>query len=183
MAGYRVAVFGSSAPVEGEPLYELAREIGAALARAGHLLISGGYGGVMEGASRGAREAGGDTIGVTCRTFPTRTPNAWIVREIPTDDLWQRTRVLVDSADAFVVLAGKAGTLAEIGFLWALDRAGALRGKPILAVGPAWGGLLRYLRDEDWLEPEQLARTVHVTSPQAVVERLAAAATKGNGTT
>lgn len=173
MAGRTVAVFGSSAPVEGDAAYELARELGAALAQAGHTVLTGGYGGVMEGASRGAREAGGETVGVTCGAFRTRTPNAWVGREIRTDDLWARTRELVDRADAYVVLTGKAGTLAEMAFLWALDRAGVLDGKPILAVGPAWSGLLRYLRQNDWLEPEQLARTESLPTPRAVVERLA----------
>jgi len=53
-----VAVFGSSEPAAGDPLYEAARRVGSLLAGAGYDVVTGGYGGVMEGASRGAVEAG-----------------------------------------------------------------------------------------------------------------------------
>ncbi len=79
-----IAVFGSSEPLEGEPLYEQARRVGALLAAAGYRVVTGGYGGVMEGASRGAIERGGEAIGVVCgAVFPARSPNRYLteVRE------------------------------------------------------------------------------------------------------
>ena len=65
-----VAVFGSSDPRPGDEAYELARRAGELLARSGWAVLSGGYGGVMEGASRGAREAGGEALGVTVAALP-----------------------------------------------------------------------------------------------------------------
>ena len=59
-----IAVFGSSEPSDGDPLYERAQRLGHRLAKAGFGVITGGYGGVMEAASRGAYEAGGKSIGV-----------------------------------------------------------------------------------------------------------------------
>src|SRR3990172_2833734 len=64
-----ITVFGSSRPAPGSEPYETARRLGAALAGVGFRVASGGYGGAMEGVSRGAREAGGKTIGVTAAVF------------------------------------------------------------------------------------------------------------------
>ena len=72
-----VAVFGSSEPAEGDTLYDTARRLGGLLARCGYRVVTGGYGGVMEAACRGAREAGGATVGVTCSIFRDRTPNPY----------------------------------------------------------------------------------------------------------
>ena len=61
-----VSVFGGSAPKPGSPAYEEAQRCGALLAQAGWTVATGGYRGVMEAVSRGAHEAGGHVIGVTC---------------------------------------------------------------------------------------------------------------------
>ena len=71
-------------PSPGEPLYACAYDTGRALAVAGHTVLTGGYGGVMEAASRGALEAGGRTVGVTCSIFGARTANAWIHKSTDT---------------------------------------------------------------------------------------------------
>ena len=81
-------MFGSSEPQAGEPLYELARQLGRFLAEAGFLVVSGGYGGVMEGPSRGAREAGGQALGITTDSFAGRgAANRFLTREIREPDL------------------------------------------------------------------------------------------------
>ncbi len=71
-----VTVFGSSRPSEGDLGYTEAMALGAALAAKGLIVCTGGYGGVMEGASRGAREAGGSTLAVTAEFFRVRA-NRW----------------------------------------------------------------------------------------------------------
>ena len=86
---------------EGEPGYENARGIGRLLAEAGFDVITGSYGGVMEGASRGAREAGGRTVGVSCEVFAHREPNPYVDEIVPTPDLMLRTRELIDRAAGF----------------------------------------------------------------------------------
>ena len=83
----KVAVFGSSEPGEEDPLYQLARSVGSLLARAGYDVISGGYGGVMEGASRGAREAGGRALGVTTSAFTRGGGNKYLSEETTEKDL------------------------------------------------------------------------------------------------
>ena len=161
MGGERtwVAVFGSSEPGPSDPLYEDARRLGRLLAAAGHGVITGGYGGVMEGASRGAFEAGGETIGVTCATFVSRRPNGFLGREVRAEDLFSRTRLLLDMSDCYVVLRGKSGTLAELSLLWASHRAGSLSDRRVVLLGDCWVGLLRHLVRDGLIEPEQLAMT------------------------
>lgn len=175
MAGSRsIAVFGSSEPEPGDPLYETARRIGALLAAEGFRVVTGGYGGVMEGASRGAREAGGTTLGICCDIFPSRDPNAWLSRSVTTPDLFDRTRELVASSDGFVVLDGKTGTLAEASFLWALHRAGQLGHRPIVLVGDGWRHLLRHLVRSGMMDDVQLDVTRVVDTPEDALDALGA---------
>jgi len=167
-----IAVFGSSEPRRGDPLYEQAYRLGGLLAAGGYRVISGGYGGVMEAASRGAAEAGGQTLGVACSIFSWRQPNPFLSEVIETPDLFARTRELVEHAHGFVVMQGKSGTLAELAFLWALHRAGCLDRRPVVLLGGGWDGLLRCLEAEGVLESPQLEVNRIVESPEAAVELL-----------
>ena len=172
MGGRAGAVFGSSEPHEGDPIYEAARELGRILATSGYTVVTGGYGGVMEGASRGAREAGGHTVGVTCVIFPSRSPNPWVAEARSTPDLHARTKTLIEAAGAYVVLPGKAGTLAELTALWALHRAGSLSARPVLLWGAGWRAFLHHLLRAGMIEEEQLAVTRVVDSAEEAFEAL-----------
>jgi uncharacterized protein (TIGR00730 family) len=173
-----VAVFGSSEPTEGQALYEEAREVGRLLAARGFTVVTGGYGGVMEGASRGAREGGGTALGVTCALFEGRRPNAYLTEERRAGDLFERTRILLGLPSGYVVLHGKSGTLAELAFLWALSRAGSLEGRTVVLLGDAWARLLELLSETEMLEQGQRAITRVATAPlDAVLE-----VTRGIGT-
>jgi len=164
-----VAVFGSSEPAAGEPLYELARGTGQALASAGYQVVTGGYGGVMEGASRGARDAGGRAFGVLCEIFPQRTGNRFLTGSVMTPDLLERTRALIDRSDAWVVLNGKAGTLAELTLVWALLRAGCLDPAPVILFGQGWDRIMDQLVEHNMIDPAQQELTRIASSPEEVV--------------
>jgi len=174
-----IAVFGSSEPEPGDPLYETALRIGSLLAGEGFRVVTGGYGGVMEGASRGAKEAGGATLGVCCEIFPERSANAWLSEEITTADLFDRTRELVGRSDGFVILHGKTGTLAEAAFLWALHRAGRLGRRPIVLVGDGWRHLLRHLVRSGMMDDDQLEVTRVVDTPEEALDALGAFLAEG----
>jgi len=176
-----IAVFGSSEPVPGEPPYELAERVGYVLGAAGYTVVTGGYGGVMEAASRGATAAGGRTIGVTCATFESRTPNAYLTEVREGTDLHDRTRRLIDLADGFVVLEGKAGTLAELAFLWALQRAGCLGTRPVVLLGDSYRDLLPFLERSEILESEQLDITRLASSPEEVLRMIGRATDRKAG--
>lgn len=135
-----VAVFGSSKPRFGDPQYATAYDVGRTIAELGLTLCNGGYGGVMEASARGAAEAGGHTIGVTCTRFARSGPNAYIRQEIPTFDLLQRLNTLIRLGRAFVVLPGGTGTLAELGLAWELlnKRLLGKNERPLIMFGEHW---------------------------------------------
>jgi len=168
----RVAVFGSSEPAPGEPAYEIARRVGRLLAEAGYDVVNGGYGGVMEAASRGAREAGGRAVGITTHAFSRGRGNSFLAEELPEEDLYLRTRTLIETSAAYIILPGKAGTLAELAFLWALQRARLLAGKPVVLLGPFWRGFVDQLLERELLEPSQAAATAHAASPEEAVSMI-----------
>ncbi len=161
-----IAVFGSSEPRPGDLLYETARAVGRLLAGAGFRVVTGGYGGVMEGASRGAAEAGGSPLGVVCGIFRERAPNPYLGEVVDTPELFTRTRTLIEAADGYVVLEGKSGTLAELALLWALHRAGSLDRRPVVLLGDAWRPLLRHLVRAGMIESEQFDVTRVVDTPE-----------------
>jgi uncharacterized protein (TIGR00730 family) len=147
-----VTVFGSSLPNEGTPAYREALELGRALGESGFALCNGGYGGLMEASARGAREAGGHTIGVTCSLWA-RSANQWIQDEVRTTSFSERIMTLIARADAYVVLPGGTGTLAELAMAWELMNKSALsatvRGKkPLLLLGSYWQPVITCLDQE-----------------------------------
>jgi uncharacterized protein (TIGR00730 family) len=176
-----IAVFGSSEPAPGTPLYETARRLGQGLAGAGYLVVTGGYGGVMEGASRGAHDAGGRTLGVACSVFSERRPNRFLTEVIRAGDLLDRTRELIERADGYVILPGKAGTLAELAWLWALDRAGCLARRPVVLLGDPWSPLIELLERNEMLEASQIRRMRLAQTPEEAVRQLDEALRRSTG--
>jgi uncharacterized protein (TIGR00730 family) len=168
-----VAVFGSSEPLEGDPLYREAREVGALLARSGFLVINGGYGGVMEAASRGARESGGRAVGVTTSAFSRGPGNPYLDEERREPDLFSRTRRLIELSHAYIILRGKSGTLAELAFLWALNRGGLLPATRIVLLGDFWEGVMAALEERQMIEPAQLRITHLARTPAQAVDMVA----------
>ena len=134
-----IVVFGSSGPVAGSSEYELARELGEAIALAGYDLVNGGYGGTMAGAAEGAVKAGGHAMGVLCDAFGRSEPNSFIDSEIRTSDLHERLGKLIELGDAYVVLPGGTGTLVELALVWELANKRFLSNRPIICLGDYWG--------------------------------------------
>ena len=132
-----VTVFGSSRPAPGSPAYETAQALGAALARAGFAVATGGYGGTMEAVSRGAKEAGGKTIGVTAAVFRSAA-NAWVEEEIRVQTWQERLLKLVELGAGYVVLPGGTGTLVELAVAWEWINKGFLPARPVVVLGEFW---------------------------------------------
>lgn len=149
-----VSVFGGSAPKPGSPAYEDARQLGALLAQAGWTVATGGYTGVMEAASRGAAEAGGHVIGVTCTLIENWREgfraNGWVKEEIKFGSLRERLYHLVEFCDAAIALPGGIGTLSEISLTWSLIQTNEIKAKPFVVVGQVWTETLAaFLRESD----------------------------------
>jgi uncharacterized protein (TIGR00730 family) len=145
-----ITIFGGSRVEPDSDEYLAAQQLGRALAERGFSVVTGGYNGVMEAVSRGAKQAGGHVIGVTvdviARNFE-RLPNAFLDQEVRTAALLERIDKMVELGAAYIVLPGGAGTLAELGIVWNLALLGALQGKPIVVVGVGWERVLRTMID------------------------------------
>jgi len=136
-----ITVFGGAQPKEGTSAYEEARELGAFLAQRRHTVLTGGYMGTMEAVSRGAHEAGGHVIGVTCidiEEWRKTSPNQWVKEERRMKTLMERLMGLIDGCDAAIALAGGAGTLAEISLMWNLMLINSIPAKPLVLIGRGW---------------------------------------------
>ncbi len=141
-----ITLFGSSAPREGSKEYTFALDVGSALARAGFVICNGGFGGTMEAAARGAKEAGGTTIGVTVDVFK-RKANDWIDREIREQTLADRLSRLIELGDGYVVFPGSTGTLLELAAVWEFMNKGVIREKPILVLGTFWKPIIEQMKE------------------------------------
>jgi uncharacterized protein (TIGR00730 family) len=136
-----VAIFGGSQPQPAEPAYEDARLLGRLLAEAGHTVLTGGYIGTMEAASRGASEAGGHVIGVTCEEIERWRPgraNRWVAEERRVTTLHERLLALIDGCDAAIALPGGPGTLLEISLMWNRMLINAIAARPLILTGESW---------------------------------------------
>jgi len=136
-----ITVFGGAHPQEGTAAYEEARGLGILLAKCGHAVLTGGYMGTMEAVSRGAHEAGGHVIGVTCEdieTWRTTKANPWVKEERRKKSLTERMQALIEGCDAAMALSGGAGTLTEISLMWNLMIVESLPPRPLILIGRGW---------------------------------------------
>ncbi len=143
------SVFGGSQAVEGSPSYAEALRLGKSLAALGHVVLTGGYIGTMEAVSRGAAEAGGHVIGVTCAEIErshARRVNRWVKEEWKKETLLERLQALIQSCDAALALPGGPGTLTEIALTWNLMIVGSIPERPLILIGRGW----RLVFEEMW---------------------------------
>jgi len=148
-----VTVFGSSRPHEGDADYEEARILGRSLAKHGFFVCSGDYGGVMEAVSRGAKEAGGKTFGVTAEFFKAAKLNAWIDVEVRMESWEERLFELIRRADGFVACKGGTGTLVELAVVWEMLNKSVMSKKPFAVLGDFWQPVLDRVREVELGHP------------------------------
>jgi len=147
----KITVFGSSKPQPRQPAYQDALRLGRLIAEGGHTVLTGGYMGTMEAVSRGAAEAGGHVIGVTCEEIERwrrNGPNQWVKEEWRCQTLIERIQRLIYGCDAAIVLPGGAGTLAETTLYWNLLVIQAIPPRPLVLVGREWQTILKTIRQE-----------------------------------
>lgn len=165
-----ITVFGSSRPRAGEPDYEEARQLGSALAAVGFQVCSGGYSGVMEAASRGAKESGGRTLAVTAKFFRSGA-NLWVDKEHAVDTWQERLFELIRLGHGFVACKGGTGTLAELAVVWEMLNKSVIYGKPFVALGDFWRPIIERVRevelDHGSSRGEAVARLAHIVSTPA----------------
>jgi len=139
-------VFGSSRPEDGHADYAEALELGRALAGAGFAVCTGGYGGVMEAVSRGARESGGRVLAVTSSFFRPRV-NRWVEEETRVATWQERLFELVRLGDGYVACRGGTGTLVELAVVWEMLNKKAMERRPFVVLGDFWQPILDRVRE------------------------------------
>ncbi len=156
----KVTIFGGSKPKQGEQAYEDAFRLGGLLAQAGFTVVTGGYIGTMEAVSRGASEAGGHVVGITCDEIEAWRPvkcNPWVAEEVRFSTLRQRLMALVEDSDAAMALPGGVGTLTEITVMWNHLLTQAIPEKPLILIGPEWKAVIEAFFGQlgAYIPPEQ----------------------------
>ena len=141
-----ITVFGSSRPGNGDADYAEALELGRALAAAGFAVCTGGYSGVMEAVSRGARESGGRVLAVTSSFFRAHT-NPWVEEETRVPTWQERLFELVRIGDGYVACKGGTGTLVELAVVWEMLNKRAMDHRPFVVLGDFWQPILDRVRE------------------------------------
>ncbi len=142
-----VTVFGSARFKEDNQYYEMARKMGGEIARLGFTTMTGGGPGIMEAANRGAREAGGASVGCNIVLPMEQKPNPYLDRFVEFRYFFVRKVMLVKYSYAFVVLPGGFGTLDELFESLTLIQTGKISNFPVILMGVEyWTPLFDFMR-------------------------------------
>jgi uncharacterized protein (TIGR00730 family) len=146
--GPAVTVFGSARIRRSDPSYALARRMARRLVKEGFAIITGGGPGIMEAANRGAREAGGLSIGCNIELPFEQDLNDYVDLGMQFRYFFVRKTMFVKYAEAFVIFPGGFGTLDELFESLTLIQTGKIEHFPVILFGKAyWSGLIRWIRD------------------------------------
>ena len=132
-----VTIFGGSKCVESDPEYDQAKRVGELLARSGFTICTGGYLGVMEAASRGAREAGGRVLGIVMNQFK-HEPNRFLTDKVATPHFYERLQRLITRSVGFVAIRGGMGTVTELSLVWNKIQTKVIDPRPLVLLGDCW---------------------------------------------
>jgi uncharacterized protein (TIGR00730 family) len=183
-----VTVFGSARFREDQPHYQLAREVGAQLAQAGFTVMTGGGPGIMEAANRGAKEAGGYSVGCNIELPKEQKPNAYLDCWVTFPDFFVRKLMLTKYSYAFIALPGGFGTLDEIFETATLIQTGKIQDFPLVLMGADyWKPLLGFLRErllaQKTVDPHDVDRILVTDSAEDAVRGIKDVAMKRFGLT
>lgn len=172
-----VTVFGSARFDATHRYYELARQTGAELARAGFTVMTGGGPGVMEAANRGARDAGGRSVGCNIALPAEQKPNAYLDRFVECRYFFVRKVLLAKYSYAFIAAPGGYGTLDELTEILVLVQTEKMKPFPIVLLGvDYWAGLVQFFREtlvaSSTIAPADLDRIIITDDPAHAVNAI-----------
>jgi hypothetical protein len=132
-----VTIFGGSRCGEKTPEYAEAFQVGSLLAERGYTICTGGYLGVMEAASRGAREKGGRVLGIVMNQFKAE-PNRYLTDKVATQHFYERLQNLIVRSIGFIALRGGMGTVTELSLVWNKLQTRVIDARPLVLLGDCW---------------------------------------------
>lgn len=169
-----ISIFGSARTAPGDPYYKLAQETAALLAREGYAVITGGGPGIMEGANRGAFEAGGLSVGCNIELPFEQGANPYLTRSVTFRYFFVRKMMFVKYSLGFIIFPGGFGTLDELFEALTLIQTRKIRDFPVILFGSDyWKGLMDWIGETALREGKvssQDLKLLHLTdSPEEVV--------------
>jgi uncharacterized protein (TIGR00730 family) len=172
-----VTIFGSARIGEDHPVYAQARDLGRRFAARGWAVVTGGGGGVMEAANRGAHEAGGLSIGFNITLPFEQMGNPYVDVEYEFDHFYSRKTMLVKAAEGFVMMPGGFGTLDEMFEALTLIQTGKVHNFPVVLLGrDYWRGLVDWIEarplPEGMISPDDLELLLVTDDPEEAVETI-----------
>jgi len=183
-----VTVFGLARFKEGHPYYTMARQVGSGLARAGFTVMTGGGPGIMEAANRGAKEAGGYSVGCNIELPMEQKHNDYLDRWITFRYFFVRKVMLVKYSYAFIVMPGGFGTLDELFEAATLIQTRKIQDFPLVLMGTDfWKPMLDFFDNRllplRTIDPEDKSRLILTDDPEEAVERVREAGMRHFGLT
>lgn len=166
-----ITIFGSAIPKEDDAQYKFAYQLGASLAKNGFNIFSGGYGGIMEAASKGAFDNGGLVYGITIEAWKSE-PNPYITIEVREQKLFERITKLIELGDAYVILQGGTGTLLEFAAIWEYANKNLQQPKPIICHSNMWKEIVDVMNKQMLLEKRGTDLTKCCESVDEILEYL-----------
>lgn len=172
-----VTVFGSARFAAGHPYYEMGREVGKRIAKTGLTTMTGGGPGIMESANRGAREAGGRSIGCNIILPMEQQPNPYVDKFVEFKYFFVRKVMLVKYSYAFVVLPGGFGTMDELFEALTLVQTRKIENFPVVLMGESyWRPLLEFLQSTmvaaKTISPEDINLLTVTDSPDVAIKAI-----------
>ena len=162
-----VTIFGGSKCCEADPEYTQARRVGELLAEAGYTICTGGYLGVMEAASRGARDRGGRVVGIVMNQFKAE-PNRYLTDKVATPHFYERLQRLITRSVGFIAIRGGMGTVTELSLVWNKIQTRVIGPRPLVLLGDCWPPIVRAWQRDLAVSDEDVAALDFATAEEAV---------------
>src|SRR5258705_9129938 len=164
-----VTIFGGSKCRESDPEYIQAQRVGSLLAESGFTICTGGYLGVMEAASRGAREAGGRVLGIVMNQFKTE-PNRFLTDKVATPHFYERLQRLITRSVGFVALRGGMGNVIEFSLVWNKIQTRVIEPRPLVLLGDCWPPVVAEWQKSLAVSDSDVAALDFAATPEEAVE-------------
>lgn len=166
--GRIVTIFGGSKCGEDCQEYEQARRVGQLLAEAGFVICTGGYLGIMEAASRGARERGGRVMGIVMNQFKAE-PNRYLTDKVATAHFYERLQNLIVRSVGFIAIRGGAGTVTELSLVWNKLQTRVIEPRPLVLLGDCWPPVIESFRKHLVVDDSDVALLDFASTPEEAV--------------
>lgn len=163
-----VTIFGGAKCAEGSAEYAEARRAGELLVERGFTICTGGYLGVMEAASRGARERGGRVLGIVMNQFKSE-PNRYLTDKVASAHFYERLQNLITRSVGFIAIRGGMGTVTELSLVWNKIQTRVIEPRPLVLLGDCWRPVVACWREHLAVSEADISLLDFAATPEEAV--------------